>query len=463
MKATFWVGLALALALIGSGAFAWYRAEGQAPVLSAPDAMASGAAAPETLRIPETLRVGASGRVIGVELADAGSGLRGFDAVLAHAAGQIPLVTHRYPGNLLSGGTRGAQQVDVRIRPEQLGEVRGEAVLRLAVRDWSWRGRFAGNETRVDLPVAVDLEPPRVSIANGLTYVRQGGSGVVAYRISEPTRRDGVRVGEGFYRGYPRPGSEDERVAIFAVPALTPRDAPIRVVAEDLAGNTTEARWSVVVQPRTLRDAHVTLTSDFLERVVRPLAESVGGANGDLPAAFHRVNTTLRAQSEATVREHLAASSSVPLWTGPLRQLANSQVTSRFGERRLYFADGKQISRAVHYGYDLASTGAAPVTAAGAGRVAFAGDLGIYGNCVLIDHGLGVGSLYGHLSELEVRSDDAVAALQQLGRSGATGLAGGDHLHFAILVGDTYVDPLEWWDPRWVQSHVDARLRRSTR
>ncbi len=52
----------------------------------------------------------------------------------------------------------------------------------------------------------------------------------------------------------------------------------------------------------------------------------------------------------------------------------------------------------------------------------------------------------------EVRKGDA------LGLSGATGLAGGDHLHFAILVGDTYVDPLEWWDPRWIENRIASQL-----
>ena len=133
-------------------------------------------------------------------------------------------------------------------------------------------------------------------------------------------------------------------------------------------------------------------------------------------------------------------------------------MTSKFAERRSYFVAGKKVSRATHYGYDLASTRAAPIPAANAGRVVYAGDLGIYGGCVLIDHGLGVASLYGHLSQIDVSPGDRVERGQSLGRSGATGLAGGDHLHFGILVGGTYVDPLEWWDPKWVASNIEQRL-----
>ena len=134
---------------------------------------------------------------------------------------------------------------------------------------------------------------------------------------------------------------------------------------------------------------------------------------------------------------------------------ASAVVTA---EHRAYFANGEKVSEAIHYGYDLASTAGAPITAANAGRVIFTGALGIYGNCVILDHGLGVTSLYAHLSRIDVREGDVLEKGQALGRSGATGLAGGDHLHFAILVGGSYVDPKEWWDPKWVQEHVEARL-----
>ena len=139
--------------------------------------------------------------------------------------------------------------------------------------------------------------------------------------------------------------------------------------------------------------------------------------------------------------------------------MRNSKVTSRFAEQRTYWWGKRPISQAIHYGFDLAGTGGAPVAAANAGVVVFADNLGIYGNCVLIDHGLGLHSLYAHMSQIDVAVGAAVAKGETLGRSGSTGLAGGDHLHFAILVGGRYVDPLEWWDPKWVRSHIEWRLQ----
>jgi murein DD-endopeptidase MepM/ murein hydrolase activator NlpD len=436
-----WLIAVLALALLGAGVLVFFRAEGAPPVVAA----------------PEALVVGTAGAEVALSISDEGSGLRGLEIVVVHAGGEIPLLSESYPGNLLSGGVRSQQDADVSLDPAGLGEVEGDAFLRVTARDWSWRGGLGGNATRVDVPLTVDLEPPRISVESGLTYVDQGGAAAVAYRVSEPVERDGVRVGEIFYRGYPRPagGGPLERVALFAIPSDADPKAPVRVVAEDAAGNASEARWPVSVKARTAPAANVSLSADFLERVVPRLS---GGASD--AAAFDDVNTRLRAESESRIRELLSDPATTPLWDGALEQMRSSKVTSRFGERRSYFVDGVKISSATHYGYDLASFAAAPVTAAGAGRVVFAGDLGIYGNAVLIDHGIGLATLYGHLSRLDVKAGDRVTQGQRLGLSGDTGLAGGDHLHFAVLVGPTYVDPLEWWDPRWVQTHVAARLAR---
>ncbi|MEN8183163.1 MAG: M23 family metallopeptidase, partial [Myxococcota bacterium] len=131
---------------------------------------------------------------------------------------------------------------------------------------------------------------------------------------------------------------------------------------------------------------------------------------------------------------------------------------SRFAEERTYLVEGREVSKAIHYGYDLASLSHAAIVAANRGRVLFAGDLGIYGQTVILDHGGGLTSLYGHLSDIDVAEGDLLEKGEELGRSGTTGLAGGDHLHFAVQVGGVYVDPLEWWDGKWVREHVEAKL-----
>ena len=90
--------------------------------------------------------------------------------------------------------------------------------------------------------------------------------------------------------------------------------------------------------------------------------------------------------------------------------------------------------------------------------LAFAADLGIYGNCVIIDHGLGLQTLYGHLSQIDVKPGDTPGKGQIIGRTGTSGLAGGDHLHFDVLISGQQVNPIEWWDPHWIRDNVTDKL-----
>jgi murein DD-endopeptidase MepM/ murein hydrolase activator NlpD len=99
-----------------------------------------------------------------------------------------------------------------------------------------------------------------------------------------------------------------------------------------------------------------------------------------------------------------------------------------------------------------------PILAAQRGVVVHAAYLGIYGNCVIIDHGLGVQTLYGHMSSLGVKVGDKVEKGQEIGRSGMTGLAAGDHLHFTVLVDGTPVNPVEWWDMKWMKDRVFRKI-----
>lgn len=441
-----WLGILFLLAAMALAGLAFFRAEGAPPVLIA----------------PPSLVANASGRDVEIAASDAGSGVREISAVFSHADGDREIALQLYPGSWLRGGDTGADRtLTVRIDPKAIGAAEGGGFLRITARDWSWRGGFGGNQTRLEVPVTIDLTPPRVAVASGLTYVERGRSGAVAYSVSEPTARDGVQVGERFYRGVPRPGSSDPnaRFAIFAVATDAPPAPPIRVVAEDAAGNTTSASWSVVLKERRFQHANISLPQSFLDTKVPELAQQE-----KLPAAtpietFQSINSKLRAENEARIRELAVAGDSEKRWKGAFQQLHNSKVTSVFAERRSYFIDGKQVSEATHYGYDLAATANTPITASNAGRVLFAGLLGIYGNCVLVDHGMGVTSLYAHLSRIDVQPGASVSQGQTIGLSGQTGLAGGDHLHFAILVGGTYVDPVEWWDSKWVESHVESQLR----
>ena len=85
--------------------------------------------------------------------------------------------------------------------------------------------------------------------------------------------------------------------------------------------------------------------------------------------------------------------------------------------------------------------------------------LGIYGNCVVIDHGYGLQSIYGHMSQIAVKPGDMVKKEPaDRAAAAATGMAGGDHLHFSMQVDGVQVQPIEWWDEHWIQDRILSKF-----
>ena len=320
--------------------------------------------------------------------------------------------------------------------------------------------------------VAARFRPPRLSIASTLHFVNHGGAELVVYRVNPPDAESGVRVGDRSYRGYPASAagvdSPDEtlRVAFFALLHEQELDARIRLYARDGAGNEAEADFDHRVFPRRFRRSRLTVGDRFLARVVPDIvARSDEFASIPLPPdaglleEYLAINGPLRRLNAERIRELAADTAGERLWSEPFRQLANSQVESGFGDHRTYLYEGREVDQQVHLGFDLSVTANVPILAANAGRVIWAGYLGIYGNTVIVDHGLGLQSLYAHLSSLDVGVGDTVALGDELGQSGMTGLAGGDHLHFTMLLHGEPVTPVEWWDPHWIEDRVDRKLR----
>ncbi|MDD9802580.1 MAG: M23 family metallopeptidase [Deltaproteobacteria bacterium] len=412
-----------------------------------------------SIAAPGELVLGLAGREVQLELSDSLSGLRSVSARLRHAEGEAQLLSEKFAGGALFGGRRGAVQRALVLDAEAWGLPEGAAQLRVVARDWSWSSLLTGRAARLTIPLRVDLSAPRIAVLRGPGAVRRGGAGAVRYRIDEPVLRDGVSLGGDFFPGYPRPGAAGERIAIFAFGRNARSEAPPRIIAEDIGGNHGASAWSARLIERKFEDTAIRLSRRFLQDKVLQLAAQLGVNEPNALRAFQFINREQRARDEKRIRQIIATSEPRPLFAGGFLRLPRSAVTSRFAERRNYMSEGARVSQAIHYGYDLASVAEAEVPAANSGRVLFAGPLGIYGNCVILDHGLGLTSLYAHLSSMAVAKGERVERGAAIGRTGSTGLAGGDHLHFAILVGETYVDPQEWWDAKWLRDFVESALR----
>lgn len=315
--------------------------------------------------------------------------------------------------------------------------------------------------------VQVRLEPARVAVMSTFHFINHGGSEFVVYRATPEDVESGVRVGDIEYPGYPAKGAgivttdPALRVAFFALLPDQPLDTPIHVFARDEAGSQGMTPLDHRVFPKPYGKSRITLDDSFIGRVVPAIASSSPDENiptDDVLAGFLKINGELRRKNNQFVADLAKKSAPEMLFMDAFQQLGNSQVEAKFADARTYVYKGKDVDHQVHLGFDLAVTARAPIVAAQRGVIVHAADLGIYGDCVVIDHGLGVQSLYGHLSSIDVKVGQMVDKGQQIGRSGMTGLAGGDHLHFTMLVGGQQVTPVDWWSTQWMQDRVLRKI-----
>jgi murein DD-endopeptidase MepM/ murein hydrolase activator NlpD len=319
--------------------------------------------------------------------------------------------------------------------------------------------------------VKVRLERPRVSIASTHHYVNHGGSEVVVYRATPDDVTSGVLVGDVEYPGYPAAGATLDgvkitdpalRVAFFALLHDQDVKTSIRLFARDEAGNTARADFDYRVFPKPFKRSRIELKDEFLEKVVPAILETTTDVKpeGDTLAKFLVINGELRRKNNEKIASMAAQTRPELLWRGVVfHPFGNTAVEAAFADHRTYVYKGKDVDQQVHLGFDLASYAGTPIVAANRGIVVFADELGIYGNCVIIDHGMGVQSLYGHLSAMDVKAGQTVEKEQQIGRSGMTGMAQGDHLHFTMLVNGKMVNPVEWWDAHWIEDRIVRKLR----
>jgi hypothetical protein len=340
------------------------------------------------------------------------------------------------------------------------GLAQGEATIRVsAERAPTWLRHPSPAVAEVTLPVRIT--PPALEILSRQHYAVQGGAEAVVYRVGETAVESGVAAGGSWFPGHPLPGGDDDqRFAFFSVPYDLGDASGVRLVARDDVGNEAEAAFLDGFTPRPYAEGTVSLSDDFMARVVPEIVSHTPGFEdqGSVLADYLWINRELRRRNRARIAELCAASGDEILWHRPFLALPNAAVMSAFATHRTYLYDGEPVDEEFHLGYDLASVRHDDVPAANDGVVVLAEFLGIYGNVVVIDHGAGLVSLYGHLSSFAVAAGDTVRRGETVGRTGQTGLAGGDHLHFGLFLDGMAVDPVQWWDGQWIRNRLAAKL-----
>jgi len=400
--------------------------------------------------LKEDLSTIGPGRSIAMTVSDQKSGIRNVAVTISQEGKDQVILSENYPG-----GTK-EQALSPELNLHGLHLKDGPATITITAEDHSW----LKNRTTLAVETSIDTVPPQIGLISSAHNVNAGGTGVALYRVSEEVTRTGIRVGDRFFQGYPYSiQGKPCHIAYFAVPATAPKGGlKILITARDKAGNESSVLLPHLVREKKFKDDKITLSRAFLEQKMPEFRQHDSRVPATPLEAFLFINETLRGENTRTIQAAGSKSQPKALWEGTFLRMKNAAPMAGFAQERTYLFEGMAVSKSTHYGVDLASTERAPIEAANNGVVVYTGYLGIYGNTVIVDHGLGLSSLYAHMSDITVKIGQNVARGETLGASGSTGLAGGDHLHFSVLVGGEFVNPAEWWDAHWIQDNVTGKL-----
>jgi len=325
---------------------------------------------------------------------------------------------------------------------------------------------FNGNEIIKEFDFAIDKKKPYVNILANSYKISKGGSAVVIFKATDENIDDiSIKTNYGkifkptpFYK-------EGYYISLLAWPVMQ-KNFRAEIHVSDLAGNKVKYYIPLYLKNKNYRVSKIKLSDKFLNGKIYDLASEFEETDGvdDKLEQFKIINEDVRAKNEELIHK---LASKVPtemindFKIHKMYPLKNAKVVAYFGDHRLYYYKGKKVSESYHLGLDLASRAMAEIKPQNGGEVVYADFNGLYGNMPMIHHGLGLYTIYGHCSSLDVSQGDEVSPKQVIARTGKSGYAMGDHLHFGVLVQGVEVRPQEWMDKKWIKLNISDIIKLS--
>jgi len=400
---------------------------------------------------PDSDTLGRGSQLV-INVADLGSGLRSVEISAAQEGKEIPLIRKEYPGGVMT--------VDEKINLEKGQLKEGNFSIRVKAVDASLYPFGESGVASAERSYLYDATPPRIYVDSHTNNLNQGGAGFLVFSLSEQAEKTGIVVGERFFPAYLQ-SSDGDRFQYYCMFAH-PWDVPVKdfspvIEASDKAGNNSQRTFNFHTNARSFRRDKINLSDRFMQRTIPEFQSDVPNQKSPLEQYLY-INNQIRKANRAQLVEFSKQTSSTILWSGVFKRLPNAANRARFADARDYMFHGKKVDFQTHLGLDLASIKNAKVPAGNDGIIIYADFLGIYGNVVVIDHGLGLQTLYAHLSSVSVKAGDQISRGDIVGKTGTTGLAGGDHLHYGVIIGGTPVQPIEWWDAKWIKNNITSKM-----
>lgn len=316
-----------------------------------------------------------------------------------------------------------------------------------------------GNDITKEYKLHIDKKKPKSSIVANSYKITKGGSALVVFKVSDENLKEIYIQTESDKKFKPQPFYKDGYyISLLAWP-ITQESFKATVVSVDYAGNITKTYIPLYLQQKNYRISNIKLSDNFLKGKIAQLADEFQETYGieDSIEQFKIINEDVRAKNEALIHElaSVVANNKVDGFSvNEMYPLKNAQVVASFGDHRKYFYKEKKVSESYHLGLDLASNAMADIIPQNGGKVVYSDYNGLYGNMPMIDHGLGLYTLYGHCTSVKVDVDQTINAKTTVANTGKSGYAMGDHLHFGVLVQGVEVRPAEWMDKEWIKLNI---------
>ena len=350
--------------------------------------------------------------------------------------------------------------------PKQLYRLKSDkAKLTITARDASKWNFLHGNLVNQEVNFVIDSKRPVVTDLTNSYAIEKGGSALVVFKASDEHLKSvkiSTNFGKDFYaQPFVKPGYY---IALIAWPVQQP-NFRATIVAEDMAGNKAEDYVRLYLVDKQYKISNMEVKDAFLDGKIAELSGEFPETASvtDRVERFRLINETVRAKNEDLIHKITSKIDQKKMITDfsikPMYPIVNGAPVASYADHRIYSYNGKVVSEAFHMGLDLASVHMADISTQNPGRVVFAAYNGLYGNNPIIDHGLGLYTLYGHCSSLSIAEGDEVKPGQVIGKTGMTGYAMGDHLHFGVLVQGIEVRPEEWMDTHWMKINVEDVIK----
>lgn len=333
----------------------------------------------------------------------------------------------------------------LKVEPKKYGIFEGKGYLIVEATDSS----FLKNKSVLNQEVIFDYTPATISIINYTQNMINGGAGFAFFESNENLQDAKILVEDVPFKCL---NINQKYICPFSIPYYFESIKPINITVSDYAGNKTSQALNVNVKWINYAKSILNIDDNFIYTKVKPLSDK---DIKDPIELFKYVNVEIRKKNEDFIHKKTSECKILkPMFEGDFIYLENSAKLGGFADYRKYRYNGQIIegADAYHKGFDFASVKNADVKASNNGEVIFAGFLGIYGNSIIIDHGMCIYTLYSHLSQINVKEGENVKKGQIIGKTGTTGLAVGDHLHYGVLVNGVEVNPVEWFDIKWLNT-----------